>query len=231
MSDRFVPAWSAVATNRLRVALANDFELILVGLQSLLAPFDDRVVVVDTTVDQDDDINPSVHVALFDDYGHGGTAAERLRALVDDPNVGHVAIYTWQIEPAAVQRALDAGVTGYLSKGLTASDLVDALERIGRGEVVVSPSPRTDRHTPVERTWPGADLGLSERESEILVLIAEGASNAEIARDIHLSPNSIKTHIRNAYRKIGARTRAQAVRVVVDSGMTRPTSEQSTVSG
>ncbi|MDY7103297.1 MAG: response regulator transcription factor [Actinomycetota bacterium] len=207
---------------RLRVALANDFELILVGLKSLLAPFEDRIDLVDTTVDEDDAMDRRVDVALFDDFAHGGTADSRLRSLLDDPKVDRVAVYTWQIETVSVDRALTEGVAGYLSKGLQAADLVDALERIGRGETVVSPSPRTDRHTPSERTWPGADLGLSERESEILVLIAEGSSNAHIAEVVHLSPNSVKTHIRNAYRKIGAQTRAQAVRLVVDAGMTRP---------
>ena len=67
----------------------------------------------------------------------------------------------------------------------------------------------------------GPSLPLSERESEVLVLIAEGLSNIDIARCLSISPNSVKAHIRSGYRKLGVATRAQAVRAVLDRNMVR----------
>ena len=81
---------------------------------------------------------------------------------------------------------------------------------------MVSPAP-IKRGT-VGLDWPGREEGLTERESEIMALITQGKSNAEIAAMTYLSINSIKTHIRNAYRKTGVASRSQAVLWGVDHG-------------
>jgi len=146
---------------------------------------------------------------------------DEIERLVKDTDVHRVAVFTWQFEPALVDRALAMGCTGYLSKALDAEQLVSALERVARGHQVVSEDPMLDRHTSPERGWPGRADGLSERESEVLVLIAEGLSNLDIARSLSISPNSVKAHIRSGYRKLGVATRAQAVRAVLDRNMVR----------
>jgi len=203
-----------------RVALTNDFELVVAGLARMLAAFPDRVEVLDTAV-QGEGIDRRVDVALFDTFGHVGTGFEEIERLVKDPDIHRVAVFTWQFDRALVDRALALGCTGYLSKALDADQLVQALERIARGHQIVSDDPMLDRHTSADRTWPGRAEGLSERESEVLVLIAEGLSNLDIARSLSISPNSVKAHIRSGYRKLGVSTRAQAVRAVLERNMVR----------
>ncbi len=205
----------------IRVALTNDFELVIAGLTNVLAKFPDRVHVRDTAI-RGGSVEAEVDVALFDTFAHAGHGFDEIGRLLRDPDVRRVAVYTWEFDPAMVQRALDIGVTGYLSKSLRGPDLVDALEAIAMGRQTVSVDPESDRHTPAERDWPGHREGLSEREAEILILIAEGLSNADIVDSLHISLNSVKTHVRNAYRKLGVETRAQAVRAVLDRGMIRP---------
>jgi DNA-binding NarL/FixJ family response regulator len=204
----------------IRVALTNDFELVVAGLARMLAAFADRVTVLDTAV-QGDSVDRRVDVALFDTFAHVGNGMDEVARLVQDPSVHRVAVFTWQFEPALVDKALATGCTGYLSKALTGEQLVSALQRVARGHQVVSEDPLLDRHTSPERGWPGRADGLSERESEVLVLIAEGLSNLDIARSLIISPNSVKAHIRSGYRKLGVATRAQAVRAVLDRNMVR----------
>ena len=204
----------------IRVALTNDFELVVAGLARMLAGFDDRVTVVDTAV-QPDTVDRRVDVALFDTFAHAGGGMDEIERLVKDPDVHRVAVFTWQFQQTLVDRALAMGCTGWLSKALDAEHLVSALEQVARGHQVVSPDPLLDRHTSPERGWPGRADGLSERESEVLVLIAEGLSNLDIAHSLAISPNSVKAHIRSGYRKLGVATRAQAVRAVLDRDMVR----------
>ena len=141
----------------MRVALTNDFELVVAGLARLLKPFAQQVKVVDEAL-RGAKVAEPVDLALFDTFGHPGSGLDEIKRLRADTNVARIAVFTWQ---------------------------------------------------------------LSERESEVLVLIAEGLSNAEIANTLYLSPNSVKTHIRNAYRKLEVTTRAQAVRAVLERHMTR----------
>ena len=204
----------------MRVALTNDFELVVAGLARLLEPFAQQVKVVDEPV-RGAKVAEPVDLALFDTFGHPGSGLDEINRLRADANVARIAVFTWQFEHGVVVRAINAGVVGYLSKNLNAKALVDAMLRIGAGEVVISDDPITDRHGTAGRDWPGKRYELSERESEVLVLIAEGLSNAEIATTLYLSPNSVKTHIRNAYRKLEVTTRAQAVRAVLERHMTR----------
>ena len=203
-----------------RVALTNDFELVVAGLARMLDRFGDRIDVVDTAV-QGDTVDRRVDVALFDTFGHVGDGLDEVQRLVKEPDVHRVAVFTWQFEQPLVDRALAAGCTGYLSKALDAEQRVGALERVARGHQVVSDDPMLDRHTSPDRSWPGRADGLSERESEVLVLIAEGLSNLDIAGSLSISPNSVKAHIRSGYRKLGVATRAQAVRAVLERDMVR----------
>ena len=197
-------------TTPIRVALTNDFDLVVAGLAKLLATYPDRVRVVDTSV-RGDDVDGRVDVALFDTFTHNGGDLEEIGRLLHDPAVRRVALFTWQFDPTLVDRALSIGVTGYLSKALGAKELVDALESVASGRQTISPDPASDRHSASEHDWPGRRDGISERESEVLILIAEGLSNKQIVECLDISPNSVKTHIRNAYRKLGVATRAQAV--------------------
>jgi DNA-binding NarL/FixJ family response regulator len=202
------------------VALANDFEIVVVGLARLLRPYSDRIQVVDVIV-RGEPIPKPVDVVLFDVFAHVDLGFNDLSAFIGDPHVGRVAVFTWQLDDITVKRGFDQGVSGYLAKDLSAAELVEGIERIAAGARIVVGHPTTGRPGHSERDWPGRAAGLSERESEIIILIAEGHTNAEIANSLYLSPNSIKTHIRSAYRKLAVSRRAQAVRTALDLGITR----------
>ena len=116
-----------------------------------------------------------------------------------------------------IEQALAGGASGYLSKVLTGPEVVAALERVMRGEVVIIPG---DNETSVGGAgdWPGRSAGLSPREAEVLALITQGLSNQEIADRVFISINTVKTYIRSAYRKIGVARRPQAVVWAVGNG-------------
>jgi DNA-binding NarL/FixJ family response regulator len=97
--------------------------------------------------------------------------------------------------------------------------LVAALEAVHAGEMVVSDVPTRGRSA-VGTDWPGRGEGLSDRESEILALITQGKSNAEVAALTYLSPNTVKSYIRTIYRKIAVGSRTQAVLWGVKHGFT-----------
>src|SRR5699024_4091783 len=103
---------------------------------------------------------------------------------------------------------------------LPAAELVSALERIHRSETVVSDPPgRTSRSTS-GLAWPGRAEGLTSREAEVLALITQGSSNAAIAAETYLSANTVKSYIRNLYRKIGVTSRTRAVLWGIEHGFT-----------
>jgi len=197
-----------------RLALVDDYEVVLIGVANMFERYRDRIDVVE--LDANVPIRADVDVALYDTFAQGEADDSNLDVLIANEHAAKVAVYTWSFHPHLVETALRRGAAGYLSKTLIAADLVVALERIRDGEVVVSPAP-VKRGT-VGLDWPGRAEGLTERESEIMALITQGKSNAEIAAMTYLSINSIKTHIRNAYRKTGVASRSQAVLWGVDHG-------------
>ncbi|MET0461459.1 MAG: response regulator transcription factor [Ilumatobacteraceae bacterium] len=175
----------------------------------------DRVVVAE--IDANEPMVDTVDIVLYDSFAQPEADHDEISVLVDNPRAGRVAVYTWNFHPDLVESARRRGAHGYLSKTLPARELVDALEAIHAGEVVVSPAPGKGRPE-VGLDWPGRNEGLSSRESEILALITQGKDNAEVAALTYLSKNSIKTYIRSAYRKIGVKSRTQAVLWGVEHG-------------
>ncbi|MCU1426002.1 MAG: helix-turn-helix transcriptional regulator, partial [Actinomycetia bacterium] len=118
----------ARASGPVRVALVNDYEIVLRGLESMLRPFRDRVVVVELDIAH----NPEhvVDVALFDTYGHPKLGHDRIAELARDPHVGAVAVYTWSVSPQRSDAARAAGARGVLAKSMPADALVDAILQI-----------------------------------------------------------------------------------------------------
>jgi len=202
-----VEASSAEQHSPVCVALVNDFELILAGLTKMLTPFGQRVQVVELDARTTPEHN--VDVALLDTFGHVGLGLDRVAAMAADDRVHHVAVYSFSFSQPLVDAALQRGATGYLSKSLSASQLVDDIERIARGEQVVTGPVRGVAGN--GHAWPGNHLGLSQRESELLALVVSGLRNSEIARALFVSENTVKTHLRHVYRKLGVHNRAQAV--------------------
>jgi DNA-binding NarL/FixJ family response regulator len=204
------------SAGRLRLALVNDYELILRGLQGLLEPFADRFEVVELDVSRQP-VQP-VDVALFDPYGHAHLGLDAVTALARNPSVGAVVVYTWQLMPGQVDKIPACGADAVVAKSVGGEQLVKDLELVANGETVVS----RDFRLNTLMSWPGADLRLTERESEVVTFLASGMSNRDIADAMMLSENTVKTHLKSIFQKIGVSSRAQAVaRIVTDPAFQR----------
>ena len=197
----------------LRVALMNDFAVVVAGLRAMLEPFTDRVRIVE--LDSQMPVVSDVDVVLYDAYSRERVEGPVLDVIseTDAP----VVIYTWSLEAQATAAATHRGAAAVVSKELTPEELVEVLERVASGESVVSPQPDEDVE-PVAGDWPGRDQGLTARQSEVLALIAMGLTNDEVAQRAFITLNSLKSHIRTIYRKIGVERRSQAVVWAVDHG-------------
>lgn len=192
---------------RIRVALVDDYEVVLGGLVSMLRSYADSFDIVE--MDMHVPVAAPVDIALYDTFAQAQGDSETVDSLLANPRVSRVVVYTWNFQEALTRASMEHGVSGYLSKSLPAADLAAALQAVSRGEIVISPDP--GRAPVVGGDWPGREEGLTARESEVLALITQGRSNADIADQTYLSINSIKSYIRSAYRKIDVRTRPQAV--------------------
>ncbi|WP_370246467.1 response regulator transcription factor [Nocardioides sp.] len=189
----------------LRITLVDDSDLATAGLHTLLAPYGDRVEVVDnrTAIAHPGDLA----VVLFEPMGLTGMGESLLRDLIAG-GAARTAVFSW------ADRAQVPSTSPHLSKSMTASQLVRAVEDLATGrfvEPVVEEPPAPVVPVDARPSIPGADVGLTPREAEIVALIVAGMSNREIGDALTLSINSVKTYIRSAYRKMGVERRTQAV--------------------
>ncbi len=164
-------------------------------------------------------VSDAVDIVLYDSFAQPESDHEEIGVLVANPRARRVVVYTWNFHPDLVESARQHGARGYLSKTLPARELVTALEAVHSGEVIVSEVATRARSAP-GLDWPGRGEGLSDREAEILALITQGKSNADVARLTYLSPNTVKSYIRTIYRKLGVGSRTQAVLWGVNHGFT-----------
>ncbi|MEP6629296.1 MAG: response regulator transcription factor [Lapillicoccus sp.] len=185
------------------------------GVAKILDQYRDRVVVAE--IDTNEPVKDDVDIVLYDSFAQPESDHHEVGVLVRNPHARHVVVYTWNFHPDLVAMARKQGVHGYLSKTLPARELVAALESVQAGVIVVSEAPhRTGSANGLD--WPGRGEGLTDREAEILALITQGLSNADVAAHTYLSPNTVKSYIRAIYRKIGAGSRTQAVLWGVEHG-------------
>jgi DNA-binding NarL/FixJ family response regulator len=199
---------------RIRVAVANDYEIVVAGLAAMLDRHDDVEVVAMFVAGEEPPTEP-IDVVLYDTFGREAVDEDQLKTLVSVPWVRHVVVFTLSWADPLTQAALQQGVSGVLSKALDGEELADRLREIVRGTAVVSPPPHGRIVSGTGRDWPGRSFGLSERESECLVLLAAGLRNAEIARSLYVSEDTVKTHLKRGYRKLGVGNRAQATSIVL----------------
>lgn len=199
---------SATLTRPVTVALVDDYDVVVMGVANILDQYRDQVVVAE--LDSNRAVNDVVDIVLYDSFAQPESDHDEIAVLVRNPNARRVVVYTWNFAPDLVESALKQGVSGYLSKALPARDLVEALCSVHDGQTMVTPTPGRSR--PANGLdWPGRNEGLTDRESEVLALITQGLSNADVARLTYLSPNTVKSYIRSSYRKIGVDSRTQAV--------------------
>lgn len=189
----------------------------LIGLAHLFDAYRDRVVV--SEIDANEALDDHIDIVLYDSFAQPESDSREIEALIANPRARRVVVYTWNFQPDLVERARELGVHGYLSKTLSARDLVGALEAVHGGQTVIS-APSRRGSSALGLDWPGRSEGITDRESEILALITQGRSNAEVASLTYLSPNTVKTYIRSIYRKIQVDSRTRAVLWGVQHGFT-----------
>ncbi|MBA4262009.1 MAG: DNA-binding response regulator [Comamonadaceae bacterium] len=158
-----------------------------------------------------------------------GRGEEALRLLARHQPEAELLVFTVFGEESRLVGALEAGATGYVLKGCTPEELIAAIEQIRDGGAPISPllarlllkqfravRDSLPDHAPDD---PVEAVLLSERESEVLKLVAKGYVNKEIAQKLCISPATVGTHIKNLYRKLAVHSRVQVVRVAQERGL------------
>ena len=212
-----------------RLVLANDDRIIVEGLRAMLAPYADQVRIVGTAIgDPQIELSPETRddadVMLIDAFSRtaGGVDAAA-KVLAQHPPFA-VAVFTDADDMRLMLQALRLGVQGYLLKSATPEDLVDMVVRLRSGETVVDPRLATEAAILAAQAvdlgeWPGAHLGLTRREAELLTLLGHGKSPADVAAELGVSAETVRTHTRNIYRTLGVGDRAAAVAAAWREGL------------
>lgn len=209
-----------------RVLLVDDQRTVREGLAALLE-LADGIEVVGAAEDGDRALQlveqERPHVVLMDlrmPVMDGVEATARLRA--SHPDVA-VVVLTTHADDESVFGALRAGAKGYLTKDAGAAEIVRAIRLVVAGQALLDPSVQARLLVHLDRT--AADVAplkpaeLTQRECEVLRLIARGLSNAEIARRLVVSEATVKTHVNHLFAKTGVRDRAQAVAYAYRTGL------------
>ncbi|TCL08100.1 LuxR family two component transcriptional regulator [Shimia isoporae] len=145
-------------------------------------------------------------LVLLDYNMPGMNRLEGMKRVMAEPNAPCVALISGEAPRAVVQEAIEAGASGFVPKTMPAKSLVNAIRFMAAGEKFVP----LDLLTGAEHSTHPIAKKLTRRELQVLEGLADGKSNKEIARDLDLSEPTIKLHVKNLYRKIGAANRTQA---------------------
>ncbi|MFY1670782.1 response regulator [Plantactinospora sp. WMMB334] len=232
MSDGRETGGGRESTRPVRVLLADDQPLLRTGFRMVLGAEDDLDIVGEASdgveaVDLARRLLPDVVLMDIRMPRMDGVAATR--AIIDARLPVRVLILTTFDLDEYVVGALRAGASGFLAKDVPAEDLVTAIRTVAVGEAVVAPRilkrllDRFAESLPDPEAAPPKAIGvLTEREREVLVQVARGLSNAEIARVLTVSETTIKTHVGHVLTKLGLRDRVQAVVLAYETGLVRP---------
>jgi DNA-binding NarL/FixJ family response regulator len=211
-----------------RVVLANDDPIVVEGLRALLEPYDEVQVVATALGDPEialaGDTEVDADVMLIDAFSRraGGIDAAAKVMAQDPPFV--VAVFTHTDDLRLMLQAVRIGVRGYLLKSAEPDELVAMLVRLHRGEIVVDARLATDALVLAANSidigdWPGAHLGLTRREAQLLGLLGRGLTPRQAAGEMELSHETVRTHMRNLYRKLDVNDRAAAVAIAWREGL------------
>lgn len=207
------------ARSAIRVLIVDDHPMVRTGLRGMLAGESDISVVAEAdsgrgaieAVDRE-----PVDVVLMDLRMPGGDGVEATSAILAEHRSIAVVVVTTYDSDADIVRAVEAGAAGYLLKDSSRSELADAIRAAARGETVLAPSVagRLLRHV----REPAPKL-LSGREIDVLALVADGRTNAEIGRQLHITEATVKTHLQRAFTKLDVSDRTAAVTTAMRLGL------------
>ena len=210
----------------IRVALVDDDALIREGLRMIIEQAGDLEVVATAGNGEEalkvarehrpDVMLMDVRMPVLD----GIEATRQITSTDDAPRV--IILTTFELDEYVFE-ALRAGASGFLLKRTQPEHLVGAIRVVAAGEALLSPSvTRRLIEEFTKRPEAGSAerlTGLTEREQEVLVLIARGLSNQELSEQLFIADNTVKTHVKRIFTKLGARDRAQAIVIAYESGL------------
>jgi two-component system, NarL family, response regulator NreC len=202
----------------IRIVLADDHEVVRSGLRLLLETEPDLEVVAEASdIDGARRYVRGHHpaVLVLDLNMPGGSSLEAIPAIREESRETQIVVLTMQQEPAFAREALSNGALGYVLKEAAAEELVEAVRRAATGESYLNPAlgARLAAQPTVERD------NLSEREIEVLRLIALGHTNAEISGQLYLSVRTVETHRAHIQQKLRLSSRAELVGYALERGL------------
>ncbi|MGB2571190.1 response regulator [Micromonospora citrea] len=205
----------------IRLLLADDHPVVRCGLRALLATEPDLTVVAEAATAQEAVavcVRQPVDVVLMDlQFGSGMQGVEATAAIVARPDAPRVLVLTTYDTEADILAAVEAGAAGYLLKDAPPEELTAAVRSAAAGRSALAPAVA---HRLIDRVRsPG--VALTPRESEVLRLVADGLSNQQISRRLHLSQATVKTHLVHVYGKLGVDSRTAAVAAARQRGLIR----------
>lgn len=214
----------------IKLMIADDHTLFREGMKALLAVTDDIQIVGeaedgDTAVETSRQVQPDIILMDINMPGLNGIRATE-RILAQQPQT-RIIMLTMLEDDASVFHAMRAGARGYLLKGADPREVLSVIRAVAEGQALFGPAIATRlmnyfRELSTRPAWSQAGTpfpDLTDRELEILRLIAQGLNNQEIAQKLVLSPKTVRNHITNIFSKLQVADRAQAIVRAIDAGL------------
>lgn len=218
----------AATESDIRVLVADDHPVVREGIAAMLRAEPDLEVVGEAgsgaeAVAQTQRLDPDV--VLMDLRMPGLDGAEATAQITTHTSTARVLVLTTYDTDADIVRAVEAGATGYLLKDTPRQQLADAVRAAARGETVLAPPIAAKlvgqlRSGAAPQQPPGPHL--TERELQVLALVAEGYTNGEVGRALSIGESTVKTHLLKAFSKLGVDDRTRAVTVALERGILPP---------
>lgn len=203
----------------IRVLVADDHPIVRSGIVALLQAAPDIQIVGQAgdggqAVDLAASLKPDlVLMDLRMPVLNGDEATARI--LVADPDIRVIVLTTYETDES-ILTAIEAGASGYLLKAAPHEEILAGIRSVARGEVALAPSIAAML---VRRVTKPPTVTLSDRETQVLALVAQGQSNPTIARSLFISEATVKTHLLHAFEKLGVSDRTRAVTLAMELGL------------
>ena len=205
----------------IRVLLVDDHPVVRAGIEGILSSQADIEVVGEASdgaeaISLNRALQPDVILMDLQMPEMDGVTA--IKAIREQANPPHILVLTTYDTDADIVQAIQAGATGYLLKDTPREDFFAAVRQVAKGESVLTPVVASRL---MARMRAPAEEQLSERELEVLALVAQGHSNQDIAKHLHISAATVKTHLIHIYGKLGVNDRTAAVTTALEKGILR----------
>lgn len=212
-----------------RVVIVDDHRIVREGLRAMLNGVDEIEIVGEA-----EDLEGALEaiagarpdVILLDVRLQRSSGLDACRTITQrHPDVKVVFLTVYEDEQYVFE-ALRVGASGYMLKKVVSEDIVRMLEAVQAGDVVIDPAlggQIAQRAATLRRgiDWPGAHLGLTQREAEVLAHLVDGLDNRAIAQTLYISEDTVKSHVKSILRKLGAKDRGQAISIALRGGLIR----------